>query len=239
MGKNHSENQDKETYVRNLFAEIAPTYEFINHLLSFNLDRFWRRRAVARFFRKSHRRILDACCGTGELTEILRRKLPAGGSVTGIDFCEDMLKIAAERHRDAANVDYHVGNILCLPFTDESFDAVYNCFALRNVNDISGALTEMCRVIKPGGQLVIIDLTLPRSTLGHWYLTHVVPLIGRLCHGSKNPYMYLSASIRQFYQPAELREQLKKHGLRDVEYIQFLGGIVTAVCGTVGNNKPL
>lgn len=232
MGKNYCDGQEKEAYIRGLFSEIAPVYEFINHLLSFNLDRFWRRRAVARFFRPSHRHILDACCGTGELTEILRKRLPPGGSVIGVDFCEDMLEIAKKRHRNVKNVDYQVGNIQQLPFPDKSFYAVYNCFALRNLSDVSGALAEMCRVLKPGGQLVIIDLTLPRSALWHWYLSHVVPFIGRLCHGDRKPYTYLSASIRQFYQPGELREQLLKEGLQQVEYIQFFGGVVTAVCGT-------
>ncbi len=233
MGKNYAGGREKEAYIRGLFSDIAPVYEFINHLLSFNLDRFWRRRAVARFWRPSHRRVLDACCGTGELTEILRQRLPAGGSVIGVDFCEDMLAIAKKRHRNVQNVAYQVGNIQQLSFPDNSFDAVYNCFALRNVSDVAGALAEMRRVLKPGGQLVIIDLTLPRSALWHWYLSHVVPFIGRLCHGDRKPYTYLSASIRQFYPPAELRERLRQAGLQQVEYLQFCGGVVTAVCGTV------
>lgn len=232
MIKNYSDGQEKEAYIRGLFAEIAPVYEFINHLLSFNLDRFWRRKAVARFFRPSHRRILDACCGTGELTEILRQKLPSDGSVIGVDFCEQMLEIAKKRHQNIPNVHYLTGNIQQLPFPAKSFDAVYNCFALRNLSDLSAALAEMRRVLKPGGQLIIIDLTPPQSPLWHWYLSYVVPFIGRMCHGNKKPYTYLSASIRHFYPPSQLRERLLQDGWQQVEDIRFFGGVVTAVCGT-------
>lgn len=224
---------NKEAYIRKLFSEIAPTYELINHILSFNLDRWWRRKAVARFFRPAHCRILDACCGTGELTEILRQKLPPHGSVVGIDFCEDMLHIARQRHQHTGNVHYQRADIKHLSFRDGSFDAVYICFALRNIDDIPAALREMRRVIKPGGQLVVIDLTLPDSPLPLWYLRHVVPLIGRLCHGSRGPYSYLSSSIRHFDRPEELLARLINEGFEQVEYMRLLGGVVTAVCGTV------
>lgn len=233
MNKDFTNPSSKEAYIQAVFAEIAPTYNFINHMLSFNLDRLWRRKSIARFFRPTHRKILDACCGTGELTELLQQKLSPGGSIIGVDFCESMLNIARRRHRDSKNIQYEAANIQQLRFADASFDAVYNCFALRNLSDAPGAIHEMCRVIKPGGQLIIIDLTLPDSPILQWYLVHMVPLIGRLCHGNKGPYSYLSTSIRHFYRPVELRECLVNAGLADVDYIQFLGGSVTAVCGTI------
>jgi demethylmenaquinone methyltransferase/2-methoxy-6-polyprenyl-1,4-benzoquinol methylase len=229
--------QDKEKYIHNIFTEIAPKYEWINHILCFNLDRLWRRQAVSHFLRSSHLRILDACCGTGELTEILWQKQPSHGYIIGVDFCENMLTIARNRHRNRNNIRYEVANIQHLRFPSGSFDAVYNCFALRNLGDTSGAIREMCRVIKPGGQLIIIDFTLPEAPIWNWYVKHVVPLIGWLCHGDGAPYTYLSASIRRFCQSAALRDRLTHEGLEKVEYISFLGGVVTAVCGTIKRNK--
>lgn len=236
MNREHANCQGKEKYIQDLFTKIAPMYELINHVISFNLDRLWRRKSIARFFRPSHRRILDACCGTGELTELLRQKILPGGCITGVDFCDSMLEIARQRHRAVKNVRYEAGNIQQLAFSDASFDAVYNCFSLRNLRDISGAIKEMCRVIKPGGQLIIIDLTRPHSRILLWYLLYVIPFMGHLCHGNKGPYSYLSASIKNFYRPEELRDRLLKEGLQQVEYIHFFGGAVTAVCGTVGEN---
>jgi demethylmenaquinone methyltransferase/2-methoxy-6-polyprenyl-1,4-benzoquinol methylase len=233
MDRKYVNYQQKEQYIRDLFTKIAPTYEFMNHLLSFNLDRLWRRKAISRFFRPSHLHILDACCGTGELTELLRQKLSPGGSVIGVDFCDEMLEIARNRHRDVKNVRYELANIQHLEFPDAHFDAVYNCFSLRNLGDIPAAMREMCRVIKPGGQLLIIDITLPHSPVLLWYLMYMIPFIGRLFHGNKEPYSYLSASIRHFFRPEELQGCFINEGLEQVEHMQFLGGVVTAVCGTV------
>lgn len=233
MNENLAVYEGKEKYIHGIFSEIAPMYEFINHMLSFNLDRFWRRRAIARFYRPAHQYILDTCCGTGELTEILRGKVSPQGTIIGVDFCESMLELARQRHAEMPHIQYAVGNIQQLDFPTGSFDAVYNCFALRNLSDIPGAVQEMRRVVKPGGQVVVIDLTLPKAPLWRWYLTHVVPFIGRLCHGDEGPYSYLSASIRQFCLPEELRDRLIREGLEDVEYVQYLGGVVTAVSGTV------
>lgn len=232
MNRHYITYEGKEKYIHNIFTNIAPIYEKVNHMLSFNLDRRWRRRAVDHFFRLSHRQILDACCGTGELTDILLRRVDQDSSITGVDFCEDMLKIARERHKDVMNVHYEVANIQQLSFDEASFDAVYNCFALRNLSDISGAIHEMCRVIKPGGQLVIIDLTLPKSRLYRWYLTHAVPVIGRFCYGDEGPYSYLSNSVKNFCLPTQLHNLLVKEGLEQVEYIQSMGGLITAISGT-------
>ena len=225
--------EGKEKYIHTIFTDIAPVYEKVNHALSFNLDRFWRKRSVEKFYRPSHKEILDACCGTGELTEILLQKLDTAGTIIGIDFCEDMLQLACQRHQDVGYVQYETGNIQALRFGDGSFDAVYNCFALRNLKDIPGALREMKRVIKPGGQLIIIDLTLPDWPIWRWYLTTVVPFIGQLYHGDHGPYSYLAASIKNFCRPAQLRDRIVQAGFHQVEYIRFLGGVVTAVSGTV------
>jgi demethylmenaquinone methyltransferase/2-methoxy-6-polyprenyl-1,4-benzoquinol methylase len=103
-------SQGKEKYIHNIFSEIAPAYEFINHMLSFNLDRHWRRKAIARFYRSSHQHILDVCCGTGELTEILRQKIGAEGSITGVDFCENMLDLACRRHQGTGGKTRRTGN---------------------------------------------------------------------------------------------------------------------------------
>jgi demethylmenaquinone methyltransferase/2-methoxy-6-polyprenyl-1,4-benzoquinol methylase len=233
MSGNSVPHEGKEKYIHRIFSEIAPEYELINHLLSFNLDRFWRRRAIAKFYRSSHKDVLDVCCGTGELTEILHNKAGKDGNVRGVDFCENMLEIARKRHLGIENIQYETGNIQKLRFPDGSFDAVYNCFALRNLSDMPGAIREMRRVTKPGGQVVIIDLTMPDSLLVYWYLTHAVPFIGRLCYGNEGPYSYLSASIRYFCRPEELHDRLVREGYTNVEYIKYLGGVVTAVSGTV------
>ena len=224
--------EGKEKYIHEIFTDIAPVYERVNHMLSFNLDRYWRRRAIDRFFRSTHRHVLDACCGTGESTELLRRRIEDGSLIVGIDFCEDMLARAVARHKDDRRIRYETANIQQLRFEDRSFDAVYNCFALRNLTDIPGAIQEMRRVLKPGGQMVIIDLTRPEALIWRWYLQYGVPFIGRMCHGDHGPYTYLASSIRHFCRPAELGERMTAAGLRQVEYIEFLGGVVTAACGT-------
>jgi len=233
MNGNSVRQEGKEIYIHRIFSEIAQDYEAINHLLSFNLDRLWRRRAITKFYRSSHKNVLDVCCGTGELTEILHNKSGPDGNVMGVDFCENMLEIARRRHHGVNNIQYETGNIQKLRFPGGYFDAVYNCFALRNLSDMPGAIREMRRVTKPGGQVVTIDLTMPDSSLAYWYLTHAVPFIGRLCYGNEGPYRYLSASIRHFYRPEELRDLLVREGFSSVEYVKYLGGVVTALSATV------
>lgn len=234
MGKKALLSQGKEKYVHGVFSEIAPFYESMNHLLSFNLDRVWRRRALDRFFRVTHRQILDLCCGTGELTEQLRQRVGPDGSIVGVDFCEQMLEVAMHRHSGVANIAYRTGNARDLAFQSRSFDAVYLGFALRNLDDTYAVFKEIQRVTKPGGQIVALEFTLPHLVLFRWYLTHIVPTIGRVFQGKTSPYNYLADSIRCFYTPQQLRDRFVAEGLVEVEYEEYFGGLVTAISSTVG-----
>jgi len=212
--------------VRAMFDRIAPVYDVMNRLMTAGLDRRWRRAAAEAAVRPGDR-VLDACCGTGDLALADRA---AGGRVTGVDFSAAMLDRA---RRKAPELDWRSGDLLALPFPDGSFDAATVGFGVRNVDNLPRALAELCRVLRPGGRVAILDITRPRGLLAPFYriwFDVLIPLAGRLLPGGA-AYVYLPASVRRFPGPTELSGLLRQAGFIDVRYRLFGGGIVALLVG--------
>jgi demethylmenaquinone methyltransferase/2-methoxy-6-polyprenyl-1,4-benzoquinol methylase len=204
-----------------MFDRIAPVYDAMNRTMTAGLDRRWRRITAEAVVRPGDR-VLDACCGTGDLAVAAAR---AGGRVTGLDFSERMLERA---RRKAPELEWLAGDLLALPFADGSFDATTVGFGVRNVDDLELALGELRRVLRPGGRLGILEITRPRGLLAPFYrfwFDAVVPLLGKLLPGG-SAYTYLPASVRRFPAPEELAGLIAAAGFGDVGYRTFAGGIV-------------
>jgi demethylmenaquinone methyltransferase/2-methoxy-6-polyprenyl-1,4-benzoquinol methylase len=204
--------------VRTMFDRIAPVYDPMNRLMTAGLDRRWRRLTAAAVVRPGDR-VLDACCGTGDLALAGRR---AGGRVTGLDFSERMLERA--RRKDAA-VEWVRGDLLALPFQAASFDAATVGFGVRNVEDLDAGLCELARVVRPGGRLGCLEITRPRGLLRPFFrlwFDGIVPLAGKLLPGGA-AYAYLPASVRRFPGPEDLAAAMERSGFGDVSW-RLLGG---------------
>jgi demethylmenaquinone methyltransferase/2-methoxy-6-polyprenyl-1,4-benzoquinol methylase len=212
--------------VRAMFDRIAPVYDAMNRVMTAGLDRRWRAQTAAAVVRPGDR-VLDACCGTGDLALACAR---AGGRVTGVDFSERML--ARARAKSSA-VEWVQGDALELPFADGSFDAASVGFGVRNLDDLSRGLAELRRVLRPGGRLGVLEITRPRGVLAPFYrvwFDGFVPLVGKVLPGG-SAYTYLPASVRRFPGPEELAAVLEAGGFENVRYRLFAGGIVALHTG--------
>lgn len=237
MKNNQSENKDQ--FVHDLFSIIAPRYDILNRLLSFDRDRYWRRVAVDRMGLRPGQQGLDICCGTGLMTVEQARRVGPDGKVVGLDFCQRMLDIAAANiAKNACEPEIALveGNALALPFDDDSFDGATIGFALRNVSDIRAVLGEMRRVVRPGGKVVSLELAKPSlpvfKQLYYLYFEKILPLIGRLGLGVDGPYQWLPESLRRLPQQAEICRMFGDVGLKDVVCRELTGGIVAVYTGT-------
>ena len=214
--------------VRTMFDRIAPVYDLMNRVMTAGLDGRWRR-LTARAAVRPGDRVLDACCGTGDLALADER---AGGRVVGLDFSERMLERA---RRKSEAIEWVQGDLLELPFDDASFDAATVGFGVRNVADLERSLRELRRVLRPGGRLGILEITEPRGLLRPFYrlwFYGIVPLlVGRVLRGG-SAYSYLPASVRRFPGPEELAAQLERAGFEDVSFRLLAGGIVALHTGT-------
>lgn len=209
-----------------MFDRIAPVYDAMNRVMTAGLDQRWRRITVRETVRSGDR-VLDACCGTGDLAIAARR---AGGHVVGLDFSEAML--ARARHKQPA-IEWLRGDVLALPFDDGSFDAVTVGFGVRNVDDLEAGLRELRRVLREGGRLGILEITRPRGVLAPFYrvwFERIVPALGRVLPGG-DAYTYLPASVRRFPGVEELADLLASSGFGAVRYRTFAGGIVALHIG--------
>ena len=217
--------------VRVMFDRIAPVYDLMNRVMTMGLDRRWRRLAAAAAVRPGDR-VLDACCGTGDLALACER---AGGRVTGLDFSERML---ARARRKSVSVEWVRGDALALPFEDGSFEAATVGFGVRNLADLEGGFRELSRVLGPGGRVVCLEITRPRGVMRPFFrlwFDGVVPLLGRILPGGA-AYSYLPASVRRFPGPEDLAELMTRAGLADVRWRLLGGGIVALHIGTVPRN---
>ncbi len=214
--------------VQRMFDRIAPVYDAMNRVMTAGLDRRWRRITVEEAVRPGER-VLDACCGTGDLAIAARRH--GAREVVGLDFSERMLERA--RAKEPA-IEWLQGDVLALPFADASFDAATVGFGIRNVDDLEAALRELRRVLRTDGQLAILEITTPRGALAPFYrvwLDRVVPLLGRVLPGGA-AYTYLPASVRRFPPPEELSRLLAENGFGDVRFRLFAGSIVALHVGS-------
>lgn len=228
----------KEEYVHAMFSSIAHRYDLLNTLLSFNQDKYWRRFAVRQCGLKPGDNGLDVACGTGMLSFELARAVGPEGSVIGIDFCEEMLKIAEKNLKKTSYqgiVRFMQGNAIDLPFPDNTFDCATIGFALRNVPDIRKTIEEMARVVKPGGRVVNLELGKP-SMIGfkqaYWlYFDKILPVMGRIGIGKSGPYSYLPNSVKNFPHQREIKELFTEVGLADARYYDLTGGIAAVHVG--------
>ena len=234
-GARVSDESDEATaaaHVRELFNSIAPTYDRLNHLLSFGLDRRWWARA-ARAFRpvliRPGARVLDLCCGTGDMTAALLAERPSlpeerAEPVTGLDFSAEMLQRA--RHKfPSANVRWMESDAMHLPFPDASFDLVTAAFGFRNLSNYAAGLTEIHRVLRPGGQIGILEANQPegwRALVYNTYFRRLLPLVGGLISGERAAYRYLPASVERFPRPPQMLEMLAEAGFREASWDGYL-----------------
>jgi demethylmenaquinone methyltransferase/2-methoxy-6-polyprenyl-1,4-benzoquinol methylase len=212
--------------VRMMFDRIAPIYDAMNRLMTAGLDQRWRRLTVAAVVSRGDR-VLDVCCGTGDLAIAAHE---AGADVTGLDFSERMLERARRKQPGVAWVQ---GDALSLPFEDGVFDAATVGFGVRNLADLQRGLEELRRVLRPGGRVGILEITRPRGFLRHFYalwFDQIVPLLGKLLPGGA-AYTYLPASVKRFPGPEELAAMMTGAGLADARFRLFAGGIVALHTG--------
>ena len=221
-----------EDSVKALFDRISPRYDLFNTASTFFLDRHWRR-CASRLVDKGDAKVLDLCTGTAELALQFSGRLNGKGRVIGVDFSKGMLELARkklERLDPAKKISLLVGNVERLSFRENTFDYVTSGFSMRNLIDLDQGLREMCRVLKPGGRVVIIEINRPTNRLSgliyRLYLRGAIPLIGLLTVGTVNPFLYLKDTVLGFLKPGEFCERLRLAGFRDVCFRAFAPGAI-------------
>jgi demethylmenaquinone methyltransferase/2-methoxy-6-polyprenyl-1,4-benzoquinol methylase len=224
--------------VRQMFAGIAGRYDLLNHLLSGNTDKRWRRLVAKRLqpvLSLQGARALDVACGTGDLALALAEK--SGAFVVGTDFCRPMLEIAARKTRtNVTEIPYVEGDALKLPFANGSFDAVSIAFGLRNLSSVEDGLKELWRVLKPTGRAAVLEFSRPVipgfRALFQFYFTRVLPRLGGMISGSPGAYEYLPDSVSRFPDQKLLAAMMREAGFDEVEYQNLTGGIAALHMGT-------
>jgi demethylmenaquinone methyltransferase/2-methoxy-6-polyprenyl-1,4-benzoquinol methylase len=225
------------TQVREMFDRIAGVYDLMNGAMTAGLHHRWRARAADLALLGPGSRALDVATGTGDLALELARRVAPGGEVVGSDFSEGMLARAREKTSPSADaVRFEWGDALDLPYSDGSFDAATVGFGARNFSDLDRGLSEMARVVRPGGRVVVLEITTPQRPPLSWFFRAwfdgAVPVLGRLA-GDSDAYSYLPSSVRRFPGPRELAARLAGAGLVDVRWILTAGGIIALHSGTV------
>lgn len=232
--------KNKEEYIHHIFSSIAHRYDLLNTIISLNQDKRWRRFAVRQTGLQPGGNGLDVCCGTGMFTIELAKIAGKNGMIVGLDFCEKMLARARQNIAKtpfAGVIELVCGNAVELPFADDTFECATIGFALRNVPDIKRTISEMARVVRPGGKVVSLELSRPTAPvfkqLYSLYFNHLVPVIGRLGSQVSGPYGYLPESLKKFPGVEEIKKIFESAGLADVSYFRLTGGVVSIHVGTV------
>ena len=225
----------KRAYVRRMFAAVAPRYDLLNHLLSLNLDRRWRRAAVARLGWEARPDgvYLDLCAGTMDLAAALGREPRFRGRVIGADFVVPMLELGRGKSARAAPV---AADALLLPFPDRAFDGALVGFGVRNLTDLDAGLRETARVLRPGARFVVLEFATPRfaplRAAYLFYFRRVLPAIGRAVSKHRDAYTYLPESVKTFPDPEALAARMRAAGFADVRFELLAGGICAVHHGT-------
>ena len=221
--------------VRQMFTSIAPRYDLLNHVLSFNIDRMWWRRTARAFshiLACSDARILDLCCGTGDMTFALRRRAgKSSARILGADFSHAMLQRAAVKSSstpDNLSPSWIEADALSLPFPSAHFDLVTSAFGFRNLADYNAGLNEIIRVLRPGGECGVLDFGEPKGLMGavyRIYFKQVLPRVGTMISGVRGPYAYLPASVERFPPPEEMLARMKSAGFAEANWTPYTFGI--------------
>lgn len=230
--------QQAAEWVQRMFSRIAFRYDLLNHLLSFNIDRSWRKvllRELSGKLRDPKARVLDLCCGTGDV--LLEFRPTARAQIVGADFCHPMLTETARKSRDKGfRALLMEADALQLPVANESFDAVAIAFGFRNLANYPGGLVEMHRIIKPGGTLAVLEFSHPRNWFMRiaygFYSKIFLPLVGTLLSGSREAYVYLPESIKRFPRAEQLRRMMQESGFAETKVHLLTGGIAALHVGT-------
>ena len=219
--------------VREMFSGIAGRYDLLNHLLSLNIDKRWRRRVrkhLEQVLERTDAMVLDVACGTGDLSIVLQTNAKA--KVIGTDFCRPMLEIAAEK---SSTIPFIEGDAMNLGFADDAFDALTIAFGLRNLSNVADGLAELFRIVKPGGKLVVLEFSAPAipgfRSLFNFYFSSILPRIGGVVSGSRGAYEYLPDSVSKFPDQKQLAVFMRETGFRDVQYENLSGGIAAIHVG--------
>jgi demethylmenaquinone methyltransferase/2-methoxy-6-polyprenyl-1,4-benzoquinol methylase len=237
--------QEAARAVQQMFSAIAPRYDLLNHVLSFNVDRYWWWRTARRFrhiLRRSDATVLDLCCGTGDMTLALHRQAGNGGAqLVGADFAHPMLVRAREKSADLRGAGKHGKQIewveadgLQMPFADGRFQLVTSAFGFRNLANYDAGLREIHRVLAAEGEVAILDFGEPQGLLGHlyrFYFRRVLPAIGSLISGTRGPYAYLPASVARFPKPQEMLALMRATGFKEANYKPYTFGVAGVYWG--------
>lgn len=227
----------KKEYVQKMFDNIAPAYDRLNHILSLNIDKGWRHKAVRELVAGDKPlNVLDVACGTGDFTIEIAQKAPSGSKVVGVDLSEEMMRVGRDKVA-AAGVDAVLewGDCEALVYGDEQFDRISVGFGVRNFEHLDMGLKEMCRVLKKDGKLVILELSVPSNALLRWcyklYFLHILPAIGGMLSGNRSAYKYLPASVLNFPAPAKFVAMMQEAGFAVVEHRAFTFGVCRMYVG--------
>ncbi|MCG8450341.1 MAG: bifunctional demethylmenaquinone methyltransferase/2-methoxy-6-polyprenyl-1,4-benzoquinol methylase UbiE [Pirellulales bacterium] len=228
--------------VRQMFGEIAGRYDFLNHLLSLNVDRYWRWRTVRRVPPAPGTKILDMCTGTGDLALAYHRASGGAVQIVAADFCHEMLAIGRQKGSKAGakgELTFIEADAMQIPLPDNEFNIVSVAFGLRNVAETDAGLAEMVRVCAPGGRVAVLEFSTPQwrpfKAVYGWYFRHVLPRIGQFfARNKQSAYNYLPESVGEFPQGEELVEMMRKAGLSEVQYQRLTFGVATLYVGVKG-----
>ena len=238
------EAMNEKQNIGSLFDRIAGKYDFLNHLLSLNIDKWWRRKAVKCIVqgKKVNGRCLDVAIGTADLAIELARQLSqqhASFYITGIDLSAEMMRIGEEKVKKLGlqdRISFQQASALDMPFDDNTFDVVTCAYGVRNFSDLDKGLAEMQRVLKPGGQLMILEFSYPKNKLIAWvydlYFTHVLPAVGKWLSKDKTAYTYLNRSVKGFVWGAQMCKRIADAGFSQVAHQPLTFAITTIYTAT-------
>jgi len=228
----------KKEKVQQMFDNIAPTYDKLNHIMSLSVDKLWRRHALKEIVDGTPQRILDVACGTGDSTISIARAAAEGTKVTGADISEGMMALVMEKAGKAGvkdRIDLQVADGEALPYEDGTFDRVTCAFGIRNFEHKEKGLAEFRRVLKPGGKAVILELSVPQNRVIRWvydlYFLHILPWVGGSISGDKAAYKYLPASVHNFPAPNDFCAMMEAAGFRSVRCKTFTLGLCRMFVG--------
>ena len=221
----------KKEGVRKLFDNIAPDYDKLNHILSLNIDKGWRKKAVRNLVdTQEPLKVLDVACGTADFTIEIAQKVAKGSEVIGVDISEGMMAVGREKIKKAGvSAELIVADCEDLPYADNTFDRIAVGFGVRNFEHLELGLSQMCRVLTPGGKLVILELSVPSNAFIRWcyklYFLKILPAIGGMISGNRGAYEYLPASVLRFPGPEKFIPMLKSAGFAQVDHTSLTLGI--------------